>query len=1283
MKKFFYSAIVMIFIIGCGGSTSTTTSTSTDNSSASSPSQYPTVNKTTRSEITNEETNLSEEYNATTPLTPYIINRVIERNGYSFDSFNLESVFRGEVNYEKYMYFSSKSMTVAILGNYVYAIKDQYGKKILFTLDGPSDFDAIEKSSELILRANFNNTAAKLRYVLPFAPIGYVNLNTTDTNPNATVATLLRELKYAFNQFTLTNPYIQGSTLGYRADSNGEDTKIRCNGVSIPLSTSEQTIDLSSYLEAQSSRIDCKTKDGVLIGSIGVGSTTETIDLNETNETYISGDLYQRITSQSPQVEGVLYSSRANLPFVANKITGQYGFFEISTTGEWIYEIDVSSALLGNIDLTQDFVESFNVETSDGASATVKIALGEATVDVGDILEGVDYIKGNIFSSDANETLQAQTFEGSYGKLQLNKDGTWRYDLNNDLSLVKSLNHGDTLTDLFNITSDIDVEITILGQDTLILGTVSGSVIEDVRLSVGGLVHIEYSNNATFEPLSVSGKYGTFTLNAQGEWHYELRKLTEIVLKLTSKDTMKDEFSIATTDGVTTTVWVNVVGVDSEILGDLSGSLSNTNSTGSSTNTINGKIYIERGINNFQKLHTNGSYGLFNLSTNGEWYYTLDLKNTKVQNLDSSTTLYDRFNIYAIDNTTKEIEIEIHGSNIPLTLYTKTFDALKAAVESHNKEDTTIIFPKITASGDAPKITYLFNNKIVSEGSEILLKGDQKNTIEIIVEESKGDYESKTLSKVLTLTDTTPPEPPTFDAPQTTTTDTTSITLFSTEDNVKIYLDGKYIETLANGKLGQKISLDTSGGTGLKSFKFTLQDIWDNESGSAKVEIQKINSNNPTDFDNVEITHSTGYAAVRGHLYDADGIKSVKVSYDNGFNAFEDKINQTDYDFEGEYAEYNTTYVIEVTDLLGKVETKSGTFLEPDNFPTDFSDVRTKMIDSTEGKLEGSNIYDNDGISSVVITYDDNLSDSYTSGYIDIAPAYPYGTEYNITVTDGKGVVSTFEGKIEQYDEPTDFSALNNSSAVGTFNVAGDIYDFNGIDSVKIFYDGVEESNLSNAGVETLTIDKSVDFSVSEIKIEVKDMLGEVKTHIINVEAPADNPTDFSSLSLDYSYMPGSGTIEGNIKDPDGIDSVTVLHDGTQEFNASNSGGISYYLYDTPIEYNTTVTIEIKDTLGNIKTHLIEVEEPIHHATDFSNVLLGDNNGTSGYLFGTVNDDNGITGIDVYYNGSYDRYINGDGNVSVALDAANFPAQAIGTTYKLKVYDKLGDFAEHNGTIVF
>ncbi len=144
-------------------------------------------------------------------------------------------------------------------------------------------------------------------------------------------------------------------------------------------------------------------------------------------------------------------------------------------------------------------------------------------------------------------------------------DGTvvWNYSVAN--SATQSLAEGQTVTETFTVTiSDgnggsisQDITVTVTGtNDVPVIGGVStASVTEDAstpNLTSSGALTISDvdtgQSNFTAQS-SVAGKYGTFTLDAAGNWTYTASNSQSAIQNLNTGQSLTDSFTAVSSDG--------------------------------------------------------------------------------------------------------------------------------------------------------------------------------------------------------------------------------------------------------------------------------------------------------------------------------------------------------------------------------------------------------------------------------------------------------------------------------------------------------------------------------------------------------------------------------------------------------------------------------------------------------------------------------------------------------------------------------------------------------------
>lgn len=99
----------------------------------------------------------------------------------------------------------------------------------------------------------------------------------------------------------------------------------------------------------------------------------------------------------------------------------------------------------------------------------------------------------------------------------------------------------------------------------VISGEMSGSAIEDDVLAASGSLSIvdPDSGEATFVAQTITqGDYGTFTINASGQWNYTLSNELSAVQNLTASQSLTDTFTVASADNTSAQIVVTISGVD-------------------------------------------------------------------------------------------------------------------------------------------------------------------------------------------------------------------------------------------------------------------------------------------------------------------------------------------------------------------------------------------------------------------------------------------------------------------------------------------------------------------------------------------------------------------------------------------------------------------------------------------------------------------------------------------------------------------------------------------------
>ncbi|MDH2423744.1 VCBS domain-containing protein, partial [Cobetia litoralis] len=301
--------------------------------------------------------------------------------------------------------------------------------------------------------------------------------------------------------------------------------------------------------------------------------------------TATSNDVGALIGGDSGEVteDGVTEASGAlvdveSTDVVAGTQSDDYGTFSVNEAGEWAYTLDNDAAVVQGLNDGDTVSQSFVVELSDGSTTTVDIVitgtddLPVITADAGAVQEdGTLEASGTLTASDADNAdlaFVAATGDSSvYGSFDVAADGSWTYTLDNDATETQALAAGETVTEQYTVTlsdgSTTTVDIVITGSDDApVISTDAGAVAEDGTQKVSGTLTATDADNAdlAFVAATDGSDYGTFTVDDAGNWTYELANEAEATQALAEGQTVTEQYTVALSDGSTTTVDITITG---------------------------------------------------------------------------------------------------------------------------------------------------------------------------------------------------------------------------------------------------------------------------------------------------------------------------------------------------------------------------------------------------------------------------------------------------------------------------------------------------------------------------------------------------------------------------------------------------------------------------------------------------------------------------------------------------------------------------------------------------
>ena len=366
---------------------------------------------------------------------------------------------------------------------------------------------------------------------------------------------------------------------------------------------------------------------------------------------------------------------------------GNYGSFSVETDGDWRYSLDNTNNAVQALPQSSTLTDSFTVASVDGTQKTVTITItgvnGAAVITgtaTGDATEdSSSQVTGTLAVADEDTGEAVFTVQnnvaGSFGTFNIAADGRWTYDIDNTNNQVQSLPNGSTLTDTFTVSSadgsgTQSVTITITGVNGIptITGTATGGVTEDATVQVTGQLTIndEDTGEAQFvAQTAIAGNYGRFSVGTDGVWTYDLDNSDTVIQALPDGATLTDAFTVTSLDGTgSQTVTITITGVNgvASITGAVTGSVSED-----STGQISGSLSIADEDTDeavfVAQSNVAGSFGTFDVDTNGQWTFVVDNSNSQVQQLREGDTLTDSFVVRSADGTSQTITITIRGTN--------------------------------------------------------------------------------------------------------------------------------------------------------------------------------------------------------------------------------------------------------------------------------------------------------------------------------------------------------------------------------------------------------------------------------------------------------------------------------------------------------------------------------------------------------------------------------------------------------------------------------------------
>jgi large repetitive protein len=408
-----------------------------------------------------------------------------------------------------------------------------------------------------------------------------------------------------------------------------------------------------------------------------------------------------------------------------------YGTFAI-TNNVWTYTLNNSHADVQALDSGETLTDTRTFTGPDGASRTVTVTIhgAEDAPTLDNALPDQNATQDSPFSY----TVAANSF----GDLDTSDTLTYTATLADDSPLpawlgfdaatrtfsgtpanadVGTISVKVTANDGTSTVSDtFDLVVANTNDPPVITGDSTGAVTEDVDddfdglLETAGVLNVSDPDvgESSFQPGTVTGTYGSLTIDAVGNWSYNADNSQAAVQALDTGETLTDTLTVRTADGTTHGVTITIHGAnDAPVVGG-----TNTGAvTEDGTNTASGTLTItdvDTSDNSIQfadegSVSGDNGYGTFAIANN-VWTYTLNNSHADVQALDAGETLTDTRTFTGPDGANRTVTVTIHGSeDAPVvkgdtdrtTVVSKPTVTGTLAIDTVDKADAGITFEKV------------------------------------------------------------------------------------------------------------------------------------------------------------------------------------------------------------------------------------------------------------------------------------------------------------------------------------------------------------------------------------------------------------------------------------------------------------------------------------------------------------------------------------------------------------------------------------------------------------
>ncbi|UJF22612.1 VCBS domain-containing protein [Shewanella sp. OMA3-2] len=1001
-----------------------------------------------------------------------------------------------------------------------------------------------------------------------------------------------------------------------------------------------------------------------------------------------------------------------------NVADGNFGSFSIDASGNWSYTLNNSHIDVQSLTAGQTLTRDITVTSADGTAthtvtitivgandpADITVNLGNGDSDAGTVTEDgatdtdnatVEMVSGTLTVTDVDAgeavfQVQTNVADGNFGSFSIDASGNWSYTLNNSHIDVQSLTAGQTLTRDITVTSadgtaTHTVTITIVGANdpadiTVNLGngdSDAGTVTEDgatdtdnatVEMVSGTLTVTDVdAGEAVFQVQTnvADGNFGSFSIDASGNWSYTLNNSHIDVQSLTAGQTLTRDITVTSADGTAThTVTITIVGANDPA--DITVNLGNGDSDAGTvtedgaTDTDNATVEMVSGtltvtdvdageaVFQVQTNVADGNFGSFSIDASGNWSYTLNNSHIDVQSLTAGQTLTRDITVTSADGTaTHTVTITIVGANDPadITVNLGNGDSDAGTVTEDGATDTDnatveMVSGTLTVTDvDAGEAVFQVQTN-VADGNFGSFSIDASGNWSYTLNNSHIDVQSLTAGQTLTRDIT-------VTSADGTATHTVTITIVGANDPADITVNLGNGDSDA-GTVTEDGATDTDNATvEMVSGTLTVTDV---DAGEAVFQVQTNVADGNFGSFSIDASGNWSYTLNNSHI----DVQSLTAG-----QTLTRDITVTSADGT---ATHTVTITIvgandpaDITVNLGNGDSDAGTVTEDGTTDTDNATVEMVSgtltvtdVDAGEAVFQVQTNVADGNFGSFSIDASGNWSYTLNNSHIDVQSLTAGQTlTRDITVTSADGtathtvtitIVGTNDGPefrsgLDTINGPAnndiyDFNNIAEGSTAGT--IVGQVIadDIDGDQLTYSFANGLQTFGVFTINVLTgeITLNQTIDdadLGDYALDIVVSDLNGGTDTAIVNVKLSnvddatnavndtntiaedhiatgnvLDNDTDIdSALSIASFTVDGSSTVyaAGTLVTLS-MGTFELLADGNYTFtpNANWNGIAPVITYTT----NTDVTATLTITVTPVNDNFTDANEVISVAED-------------------------------------------------------------------------------------